>query len=241
MVWPSCCARATLRKAATPPPAGCGSTSTCWPQASDNFWPNSRAMVSGPGPTTMNTGRVGKSCAHAGRAHNAIITASVTRASRPDMKNLPCAALLRSRADCACFLTSGRRRDIKVISGNRKCGWGHLLQCEPELRDERGAAPARHETQGISYRVDASAGCGIGIAGEDEAILLRQVGVVVAQVEIEDRAAEGHAGIPIDIGGQREAAQCRRLIAEPIVASNTGHRSGDFLRQRVARQVDAQA
>jgi hypothetical protein len=28
-------------------------------QASDSFCPNSRAMVSGPGPTTMNTGRVG--------------------------------------------------------------------------------------------------------------------------------------------------------------------------------------
>jgi hypothetical protein len=33
-----------------------------------------------------------------------------------------------------------------------------LLQCEPELRDERGAAPARRETLRISHRVDAAAG-----------------------------------------------------------------------------------
>jgi hypothetical protein len=38
----------------------------------------------------------------------------------------------------------------------------------------------------------APPGGGIGIAGEDEAVLLRQIGVVVAQVQIEDLAGEGH-------------------------------------------------
>ncbi len=50
----------------------------------------------------------------------------------------------------------------------------------------------------------APPGGGIGIAGEDEAVL-RQIGVVVAQVQIEDLAGEGHARIPIEIGGQGEA------------------------------------
>ena len=59
-----------------------------------------------------------------------------------------------------------------------------LVQCEPELRDKRGAAPAGGETFRISHRVDASAGCGVGIAGEDVAVLLGEIGVVVAQVEI---------------------------------------------------------
>jgi hypothetical protein len=116
-----------------------------------------------------------------------------------------------------------------------------LLQCEPELRDERGTAPARHETLGISHRVDDSAGRGAGIAGENEAVLFRQVGVEVAQVEIEHRAGEGHARAPVEIGGQREATQCGRLIAEPVIADAARQRSSDVLRQRGARQVDAQA
>ena len=49
--------------------------------------------------------------------------------------------------------------------------WLRLLQCEPEFRDERGAAPSRSETFGISYGVDASARPGIGITRKNETIL----------------------------------------------------------------------
>ena len=80
-----------------------------------------------------------------------------------------------------------------------------LVQCEPELRDERGAAPARPETFRVSHGVDAPAGSGIWITGEDEAVFLRQVGVVIAQIEVEHVARKGHARIPIEIGGQGEA------------------------------------
>src|SRR5262249_58970192 len=93
------------------------------------------------------------------------------------------------------------------------------LQCEPELRDERGAAPARSETLWISHWVDAAAGRRVGIAGENEAIPLRQVGVVVAQIQIEDLAGQSHARIPIEIGGPPEAAYWSRLIPRPVLTN----------------------
>ena len=59
------------------------------------------------------------------------------------------------------------------------------IEREGELRDERGATPVRDQTLRICQRIDLPAGRGTRIAGEDEAIFLRQVGVGVAQVEVE--------------------------------------------------------
>jgi len=71
----------------------------------------------------------------------------------------------------------------------------------------------RHESPGRVLRAsDRGQEVGIciwrrvRIAGENEAIFLRQVCVVVAQVQIEHLAGQRHACIPIEIGGQREAA-----------------------------------
>ena len=70
-----------------------------------------------------------------------------------------------------------------------------LVQCEPELRNEGGAAPAGPEAFRVSERIDAPSGCRAQIASQDETVLLRQIGVVVAQVEIEILMSESHARI----------------------------------------------
>jgi DNA helicase-2/ATP-dependent DNA helicase PcrA len=67
---------------------------------------------------------------------------------------------------------------------------------------------------GISHRVDAWRG--IGIASKNEAVLLRQIGGVVAQVQIEDPVGEGHARIPIYVGGQRPDATSGRARANTL-------------------------
>ena len=68
-------------------------------------------------------------------------------------------------------------------SSPAKPGW--LVQCEPDLGDERCAAPARDQAIGIGNRIDVATRLRVGIAGEDKAVLFRQIGVVVAQIEVE--------------------------------------------------------
>jgi hypothetical protein len=50
---------------------------------------------------------------------------------------------------------------------------GRLVQREPELRDECGATPARDQAIGVGNGIGSAAGGSTGIAGEDEAVLLR--------------------------------------------------------------------
>jgi hypothetical protein len=73
-----------------------------------------------------------------------------------------------------------------------------------------------------------------GVASQDEAISLREIGVIIAQVEIEDFAGKRHAGLPIEIGGQRKAAEFLRLTAEPRIASASGERHADVSKYAAA-------
>src|SRR5215472_13673604 len=102
-----------------------------------------------------------------------------------------------------------------------------LIKCKPQLRDERGIAPPRDQAVRVGDGIGAAAGRGTGITGEDEAILLREIGVVVAQVEVEALPRESHTRVPVEVSGQRKAAQLHRLIAEPEVARAAGQRSAD--------------
>jgi hypothetical protein len=76
---------------------------------------------------------------------------------------------------------------------------GRLIQGKPDLCNKSGAAPARHQALGIRDRINSAAWPRVGIAGEDKAVLLGEVGAVVAQVKIEYLARECHARLPIQI------------------------------------------
>ena len=123
-------------------------------------------------------------------------------------------------------------------SSPAKPGW--LVQCKPGLGDERCAAPARDQAVGIGNRIDAATRLRVGIAGEDKAVLFRQIGVVVAQIEVEGLVSEGHARLPVEIGRQREAAERGSLIAEPGIAGGSRERYAEVRRQQAARHVVAQ-
>ncbi len=101
------------------------------------------------------------------------------------------------------------------------------VQREPELRDHRGAAPARRETFRIGQRVSATPGSGVWIACENETVLPGKIRIVVAQVKMEAIAPESNAGIPIRVGRQGrqgESAQRRRLVAKPEITGARGKR-----------------
>jgi hypothetical protein len=95
-----------------------------------------------------------------------------------------------------------RRHDECLCSDDRRPKPGWLVQCEPGLGDEGCAAPARDQAIGIGNRIDAAARLRVGIAGEDKAVLFREIGVVVAQIEVEGLVSEGDAGLPVEIGRQ---------------------------------------
>ena len=81
-----------------------------------------------------------------------------------------------------------------------------LIQCKPELCNKRGAAPVRHQTLRVCHGIDGAAWQRVGIASQDKTVLLREVCVVVAQIEIENLASERYARLPIEISRQRKAA-----------------------------------
>ena len=76
-----------------------------------------------------------------------------------------------------------------------------LIQSKRDLCNKRGAAPPRSQAFRVRDRIDAAARPRVGVSSEDEAVSLRQIGVVVAQVEVEDLAGERHASLPVEIGG----------------------------------------
>ena len=81
-----------------------------------------------------------------------------------------------------------------------------LIQCKPELCNKSRATPVRHQTLRVCHRIDGAAWPRVGVASQDKTVLLREVGVVVAQIEIENLASERHARLPIEISRQRKAA-----------------------------------
>src|SRR5262249_5310143 len=109
---------------------------------------------------------------------------------------------------------AGPRRDCPRWMRSLRLTWISCLplscirvEFEPEPRDERGAAPVRGKTLGIRHRVNVTTGRGMRIAGKDETVLLGKVRVVVAQVQVENAAGQRHAGVPVEICGQRKSAK----------------------------------
>src|SRR5438105_4754115 len=68
---------------------------------------------------------------------------------------------------------------------------------EAELGNESRAAPIRHQTGRIDRRDGTRpTECGSVVAGEDVAIGLRQVGVVITQVKLDRLIADGETYVP---------------------------------------------
>ena len=59
------------------------------------------------------------------------------------------------------------------------------LKRKPGLGDERCAAPVRDKASRIGNGIDTATQPRVWISGEDETVLFRQIGVVVAQIEVE--------------------------------------------------------
>src|SRR6516225_3968886 len=104
------------------------------------------------------------------------------------------------------------------------------VQFKAELRDEGCAAPAGRKALGICQWIGLSARRRVGVSGKDKAIFFREICVVVAQIQAEDLPLECDPRVPVEIGRKRKAAQCRRLIAEPVVADTCRHGAGNALR-----------
>ena len=90
-----------------------------------------------------------------------------------------------------------------------------LIERKPGLGNEGRATPVRDQPIRVCDEIDASTRPSIWIARKDEAVFLRQIAVVIAQIEVEGLVGEGHACLPVEIGRQRKAAELRSLIAEP--------------------------
>src|SRR6516225_11633737 len=75
----------------------------------------------------------------------------------------------------------------------------NLVKRKPDFGDERRAAPVRDQAIRVGNEINAPTWPGIWIAREDKAVFLRQVGVVVAQIEVEALVGEGYARLPVEI------------------------------------------
>src|SRR5262249_6775909 len=113
------------------------------------------------------------------------------------------------------------------------------VQCEPEFADQGRTAPVRNATFRVRNRVYAPAEPSVEIAGEDKALFLGKICIVIAQVEMQVFLREGYAYVPIQICRQWKAAQRGRLIAKPEIASAPGDCRGKVRPQQFARQVNA--
>ena len=60
-----------------------------------------------------------------------------------------------------------------------------LVQGEPEFGNDGRIAPVRNATFWIRNQIYAPAETAVHIAGEDKALFLREIGIVIAQVEID--------------------------------------------------------
>src|ERR1700752_1649734 len=75
-----------------------------------------------------------------------------------------------------------------------------LIERKPGLGNEPRAAPVRDQAIRVGDEIDEATRPRIWIACKAEAVFLGQVGVVVAQIEVEGLVGEGHARLPIEIG-----------------------------------------
>ena len=90
-----------------------------------------------------------------------------------------------------------------------------LVQSEPEFGNDGRIAPVRNTTFWIHNQIYAPAETAVHIAGEDKVLFLREIGIVIAQVEVDAFLRERYARVPIQICRQWKAAKRSRLIAEP--------------------------
>src|SRR5258707_5505459 len=87
------------------------------------------------------------------------------------------------------------------LLANRRCPeLSSLMECEPSLGNDRCTTPIRDQASRVGNEINAATRPRVWIAGKDKAVLFRQIGVVVAQIEVEDLVGEGHARLPIEIG-----------------------------------------
>ena len=68
-----------------------------------------------------------------------------------------------------------------------------LVKRKPGLGNERRAAPVRDQAIRVGDEINAATWPRIRIACKDKAVFLRQIGVVVAQIEVEGLVGESHA------------------------------------------------
>src|SRR3974390_2002783 len=75
------------------------------------------------------------------------------------------------------------------------------LKRKPDLGNNRCTAPVRDQATRVGNEINAATRPRVWIPGKDKAVFFRQIGVVVAQIEVEDLVGEGHARLPVEIGG----------------------------------------
>jgi len=75
------------------------------------------------------------------------------------------------------------------------------LKRKPGFGNKRCTAPVRDQASRVGNGIDTAARSRVWIPGKDKTVFFRQIGVVVAQIEVEDLVGEGHARLPIEIGG----------------------------------------
>src|ERR1700746_148984 len=60
------------------------------------------------------------------------------------------------------------------------------LKRKPGFGNKRGTAPVRDQASRVGNGIDAAAQSRVWIPGKDKTVFFRQIGVVVAQIEVED-------------------------------------------------------
>src|SRR5262245_52355472 len=133
-----------------------------------------------------------------------------------------------------------RASDRRMPAALRECKRANWLKRKPGFGDERCAAPVRDQASGVGNGINAATRPRVWIPGKDEAVFFRQIGVVVAQIEVEGLVGEGYTRLPIEIGRQREAAELRNLVTEPGIAGSSRERHAEVLRQETSWHVVAQ-
>jgi hypothetical protein len=68
--------------------------------------------------------------------------------------------------------------DVDLVAKRMEVMW--LIQSKPELGNNGGAAPTGGETFGVCDRINTAARMCVGVASQDEAISLREIGVIIA-------------------------------------------------------------
>src|SRR5262249_19232631 len=78
------------------------------------------------------------------------------------------------------------------------------------------------------------------VAGEKEALLLRRIGVVIAEIKREHAVGKGHTEVPGPIVRQLEGRDANELVGGPetLVTDLTGNVPAAFSRRRQGREVE---